>query len=254
MISKKAFLLFLPLILSGCSSSVQIQSSYNDKIVVDGKYEEWGTALRSVDDKNIAAGFANDKNFLYLCLVTSDRNAVRKILMNGLTVWIGSSRGKIGIKYPFRPDPSELREMRMNRPPERSDDQPAIRNILKRQEDLQVINEKELPLYTGNASAGRDFRGMIDVDNNVMVYEMRIPVRNNDISDRIFAVSTDKLEIKYKTGEINREEGMRGTPPGQRTPGERGGMGGNRRGGMRPQMEGADLSPLEFTFDVIIAR
>ena len=243
------------MIISGCSSSVKVQSSYNDKIVIDGKHDDWGTALRTVEEGNIAFGFVNDKDFLYLSMVTSDRNAVRKVLMNGLTVWISSSEGKIGIKYPFRPDPSELRDMRMNRtPPERSNDEPIMRNMLKRNEDLQVVSDKEFPLYTGNAPVGSSFRGIIDVDNSVLVYEMRVPLNHNDITQRVFSGGISSVEIKFVTGEVNRESGMRGTPPGQRTPGERGGMGGNRRGGMGQRMEGIDLSPLEYSFDVIIGR
>ena len=90
-------ILFIPLI-NGCSSAINIQSTSNDKqIVVDGNQQDWGS-LSFIKNENIGFGFRNDKDNLYLCVVTSDRTKIRKIL-SGLTVWLKLIKMKLELNF-----------------------------------------------------------------------------------------------------------------------------------------------------------
>ena len=278
-------ILFIPLI-NGCSSAINIQSTSNDKqIVVDGNQQDWGS-LSFIKNENIGFGFRNDKDNLYLCVVTSDRTKIRKIL-SGLTVWLKTDKDEIGIKFPMKPDFNEMGEMRNSQSEpggisnrdadnvERTNqsDRDARREermklLVSRSRDLQIINTDDLPLYTKRSDEGSDFIGKLGYQNEQLVYELKVPLMNNDISKRIFdnnindvniSFMTDKLEMPNRNSRGGREGGME-PPVGDggfgRGRGD-GGFGGPPPGGGRGERTGMprmDFDALEYNFDVTLSK
>ncbi len=271
-------------IINGCSSSIDIQStSNNNNITIDGNQQDWGS-LNFIKNENIGFGFKNDKDNLYLCVVTSDAPKIRKIL-SGLTVWLKTDKDELGIKFPMKPDFNDITEMRNSSgDPEgignRDDDdgdrtnqsvqdtrrEERMKMMIARNRDLQIINADDLPLYTNKADEGTGFIGKLGYQNGQLVYELKVPLVNNDISKRIFDNSindvnisfmTDKLEMPNRNIRGGREGGME--PPEGGFGGGRGdgGFGGPPPGGGRDDRAGIqrmDFDALEYNFDVKLSK
>jgi hypothetical protein len=76
-------------------------------ITVDGAYTEWsGRLVRIDEERSVALGIANDRENLYLCLVTRDLDVQTLIERLGFTLWIdpqGGTRRQIGLRVaPFQ--------------------------------------------------------------------------------------------------------------------------------------------------------
>ena len=113
-----------------------------------------------------------------------------------------------------------------------------------------------------------DFIGKLGYQNEQLVYELKVPLVNNDISKRIFDNSindvnisfmTDKLEMPIRNSRDRREGGME-PPVGDggfgRGRGD-GGFGGPPPGGGRGERTGMprmDFDALEYNFDVTLSK
>ena len=248
------------LIISSCSSSVQTTSTFNDnQIVVDGSYKDWGTSINYVKDDNIAFGFKNDKDNFYIAIVTADRSKIMKILSGGLTVWISSDKDKIGIEFPLKLDPGELQEIKplQNNPDVPFEGGDRIKALIQKNNQLQIIDKNNQLLYTGSASLGPDFVCKLNYDSNQLVYEIKIPMTNNDIAQKIFSNNLDKIEVSFVTGEIERKEDkenrhsniMTNDEGFQNYPDD-----GNNGMGNRQQRGKMDFKPLEYSFEVTLSK
>ncbi len=248
----RAFI-FLSFIGFGCSGGTEIQSTVNNNdIKIDGSSSDWGTSLNYVKDDNIAFGFKNDNENLYIGIVTSDKTKIMRILSMGLTVWFDAGKDKLGIRFPLRPEPGEMQNVRMQQngeePPESGE---RIKNAIAKRTDLQIINKDELPLYTDRADKGPDFIAKLGYDNDQLVYELKIPLANNKLAERIFNTGTGKVEINFVTGKFEMGN-FPGNKPGGNFGGARphsGNMGGNR-----PPRERMNFEPLDYTFDVKLTK
>lgn len=248
------------LIITSCSSFVQTTSTFNDnQIIVDGSYKDWGTSINYVKDDNIAFGFKNDKENFYIAIVTADRSKIMKILSGGLTVWISSEKDKIGIEFPLKPDPGELQEMKplqnnTNVPFEMGD---RIKALIQKNNQLQIIDKSNQLLYTGSASLGPDFVCKLDYDSNQLVDEIKIPMTNNEIAQKVFGKDLDRIEVSFVTGEIERKEDkenrhsniMTNDEGFQDYPEDR-----NNNMGNRQQRGKLDFNPLEYSFEVTLSK
>ncbi|HEX2960837.1 MAG TPA: hypothetical protein VHO43_03545, partial [Ignavibacteriales bacterium] len=148
---------------TGCSGSSEVESSFNNsQIKIDGSQSDWAGSLKTVKDDNMAYGFKNDGQNLYLCLVTSDASKAMRILTMGLTVWLdpGSSKDVIGVKFPLRPERGEMRDFRMQMPDSTGfrDREKRIESLISMQKELTVTNKDDLPLYTSEIASAKDFQ------------------------------------------------------------------------------------------------
>lgn len=252
-------LLFTITVLSGflffgCSVGTEIQSTYsNNPVNIDGNIDEWGTSLNYLKDDNIAFGFKNNKENIYISIVTADRAKIMKVLTSGLTVWLETGKDKIGIKYPIRPDREDIREMRMDANENNMPDmEKRIISMLAKETDLQVVTEDDLPLFTDLADKGPGFVGKISYKINQLVYELQVPLVNNKIAERVFGEETKDVKISFETGKMERGNFSGGSRPGG---GEMRPRQGGREGGMRPPQGGRpNLEPLEYTFKIILSK
>jgi hypothetical protein len=245
-------------LFNGCSVSTEIQSSFSDgKIVVDGNHQDWGTSISYVKDDNIAFGFKNDKENLYICMVTSDRTKIMKILSTGLTISIKSDNGKIGIKFPVRPEPGEMSDMRMHQPdqegsPETND---RITTFISKFKELQVLDKNDMLIFSQSADLGPGFIAKMGYNMNQFVYEIQIPLINNDLVTSIFSNEIKQVKINFATGEINRDNMKKNKMEGEGESEEMGShQGGNRSMHNHSQGEKMDFKPLDYSFNVILYK
>jgi len=91
-------------LLSTCKKAT-VQSAWNDgSIIIDAVVKDWGSRLVWNEKSQVNLGVTNDAENLYLCLVTSDPDIHRQILINGFIVGIdqkGSKSHHFGIKFPL---------------------------------------------------------------------------------------------------------------------------------------------------------
>ncbi len=253
------------LTLTSCTTVQNVTSSpTNEAVVVDGMRNDWTGNLTQVDDGKVAFGFKNDAQSLYILLVTPDRSSALKILMQGLTLWINSESGEeLGIKYPMKPLPEDLREIRGAGNKKEQPELPDLVSALKRINDqIQVITKDDYPVYTSDASKGKYLRGSFGMNEGQFVIEMQIPLTGDDISQRLFATKPSNVSLKFETGKFEMEgvrpKGGKGNEGGEGRPGG-GGMGRNggkgNHGGTRPGGgERPNLEPLKYSFKVVLGR
>ena len=93
---KYSHALFLIVIISvlnpGCST-LQLNSYYDNRVVIDGLDTEWSNKTRYIEDENILLGIMNDDSFIYVFFASNDDRMKRQIFMRGLTVWFDPGGG-----------------------------------------------------------------------------------------------------------------------------------------------------------------
>ncbi|MCU0652428.1 MAG: hypothetical protein MUC39_05760 [Candidatus Omnitrophica bacterium] len=97
-------LFFICSILSGCGG-VKLSSDWRDhQIVIDGKYTDWGRAESYYNEKaKVGINLLNDKDYLYICLITRNRQIETKLIESGFVAWFdpeGGNKKVFGIRFP----------------------------------------------------------------------------------------------------------------------------------------------------------
>jgi hypothetical protein len=272
MMKKGLWLLFLVGVvhLGGCKN-VEVSSLWLDRpIDIDGSDAEWENAKMYIEEANLSLGLFNDAEYLYVSLVTADRNVERQIMGQGLTVWFDAKGGKnktFGVHFPLGmrgrgPDgrPSgEDREMLPSSgggepeggytPPafDRGDREGGMPSFDRGERIFgRVQTEMEIlgPGKNDRMILPLDGKQGIEVrtghDNDRLVYELKVPLAASDsFAYAVGAVSGKTFSIGFETPEMDRSrmpgrrEGMGG--PGDGFGGPGGGMGipgGGPGGGM----------------------
>lgn len=239
---------------AGCGSQLQLNSHLPDQeIKIDGIVDDWQDALIYIEKKNVSVGLANDEDFLYLCLVSTDRDLQRQIIASGFTLWFdpdGTQKKSFGIKFPVGLMESG---MLMRPAPGMEPDFEAMRENLDR-----ALLEIELILPDQKIKRIRvaDLQGIEVKFGDLaekLIYEIKVPLAQTEWHPFAIGIAAGRqLGIGFETSDIDREamrEKMgRGGFGGGRGGfgGRRGGSGGGRRGGARPQM------PSKFKMWVVV--
>ncbi len=237
--------------LIGCSSSeVILSSAPESKIVVDGNHEDWNGKLKYFEDEQVALGFQNDEENLYLCLVSANKSSVMKMMTLGLTIWFEPANDEqiIGLQYPKKMVGTNMKDMMgKNRNQNNdSDFEVTINTIMQNQGEFLLVDEDEEILYASPIGSNDGFKIKVGVVNNQFVYEAMIPIGNNSQAQMpINIFPNEKFTIEFETGEIDIEEmkknsgigqggggGMQGGEQGMRGNMQSGGRGGSSRMGM----------------------
>lgn len=247
LISKMKYLiiLFCIIMIYGCSSSTKLESTYNNnEIKIDGDQSDWANKIRNVKDEGVAVGFQNDKDNLYVCLVTANRAEMMKILMMGMTVWLKPENENdiIGIRYPLKHEPGEVKEYSkeegQDQPMQRRNTGERITRMLENQTELQILDKDGNVLNTVPVNSSEGYEAKIGYSKEQLVYELKVPVKKNSDQYAFNTGSNDEIKVGFETGNFemdqfrnNREE-MKGTPPeGGERPEGMGGLGGRKGGG-----------------------
>ncbi len=261
------FLLFIVITFAGCGDKEVSSKWRTQNITIDGNDSDWSGSLVFYEDINSLIGVQNDNNYLYLCLVTTDQQLERKILMTGLTIWFDNEdKGdkKFGIRFPVRMknmnngaflpgedqtegrrrDPDDGREgMSGNSRQAGSLEHGKTGDIfLKNQTEIEVIDaHDEATRFPISELKGIELK--MTVKDYRMVYEFKIPIAmKNSYSFAVGAVNGSTISVGLETGfaeakknkdVIDRASGEGGAEP---TSGEGMGNGndyGGESGGMR---------------------
>lgn len=231
-------------ILAGCGSSLKMNSGWRDReIAIDGQQQEWQDAMTFVEKKNVAVGFINDEEYLYVRMTTTNRDIERQLMARGFTIWFDADGGKdkkFGIKFPIG-----MFEMgMMMRGRDRGEDVESMReNFEKSLTDLEIIMPGEKEPMRMRTTEAKGIEVKIGVPQENLVYELKVPLHKDDAHPYAIEAKAGKpIGVGFETAEIdfNKMREQMGRPMGGRRPGGfdgRGGFGG--RGGMmggRPQM------------------
>lgn len=243
--------------IQGCSGGREVSSSVTDnEIVIDGIQTDWNN-LTYIDGENISFGFKNDASNLYLCVITSDRNKIMKMLRGGLTIWLEpeNSDELIGVRYPDKADPSELMKLRRDNTeiPQPPNDDSRIQNMLRMQNELYIVKENNFVLSAFPLKS-ETYKANIDVTDGKFFYELKIPFRsNNDIKGALNSGAGKSVNITFETGEMERMDMRRrmpdgmGEPDDEQMPGNMGERPEGRGFGRIPGMN-MDTSPMKYKF------
>ncbi len=259
-----ALILFISaLLITGCSGSINLVSSPADtKTIVDGDLAEWNN-LTTIKNENLAFGIRNDNNYLYIAMLTGDRSKIMRIMTGGLQVWLDPEDpdNKIGIQYPAKPDPVQMRKAFEERMVREQTGRQGAPDFMASQKNIAILNDDDL-LLEEYPAGGTTYQAKVTMDRERFAYELRIPIGENMKSPvGLKAKPGDKISIEILTGEFIPEGpggGMgpdgAGRPPmdGGRLPiggGGRPGRGMGGQGGGRPEM---DMKPMNYEFNVTL--
>lgn len=261
-----ASILLLLGLLSGCSGEKELLSNWtNQQVKVDGKTSDWQNDLVYLKDNNVALGFKNDNKNLFICLTTNDFTKVFPMLRGGFIIWFEpENNGKtIGIKYPMH-NISNNNEQVPNSNEEiynRQNPGEFINRMLERQNELQILNEDKLPLTDISVENKEGIAAKLGYHSDRFVYELKVPLNDNNYAYKISALPGEKIKIKFETEEPERKNFGGEREGGMRMSGgeggERRGFGGERPEGGRPGMrhgERGSFEPLNFSVEVTLKK
>ena len=215
-------------LVSGCGSTTELSSSWNDnKVVIDGNAGEWTSGLTNLKDTKVFVGVQNDQDYVYVCLTSTDPQFRRQLMGAGLSVWFESEDGKrMGVLYPI----GMMRPEGQPASGEEQEGDPGDREHMFQQalQDLEVLGpgKDDRNLFSTVQVPGIVVK--VGGSQTAVAYELRFPLKKS--SEHPYALgalpgSTVKIDIQ--TGKF----GSGGRQGGEGGEGMRGGGGGRRRGG-----------------------
>ncbi len=203
------FSLALVFLGHGCGDT-ELRSTWNrGNIVVDGNYGDWANdSLVYFDRPSMFIGASNDENHLYLMIRTVDSRAQMKVMRLGITLWVeppGQPEKRWGIHYPVGL-PDHGIPIFGTRAPEEPDSE-----FLRKMEEMTGIMEllgpedgQRVETVPGTPE-GTDYgvRAAIRDTSGVIVYELRLPLRDNSGSVyTALANPGDRIILQLETGDI----------------------------------------------------
>ncbi|HTY11904.1 MAG TPA: hypothetical protein VMF88_12630 [Bacteroidota bacterium] len=209
--------------MAGCGM-IDLKSHWRNRpIVIDGRNTEWGTSLVLLDDKETSIAILNDSDFIYIGLVSTNRNLRNQVARRGMTVWFdveGGKDQKFGVHYPMgfeavRPESEAGSD---------AGSQPSITQSTMPADDLEIEGPGKDDHHPMTFAEAGGIEAKYKIANGVLVYEMKVP-----LSDR----STSPFTVGAKSGAVigvgaetsNAKSSPRPTE-GVAESGGRGGMGG----------------------------
>lgn len=252
-----AIILLYSFMFSGCGTTLELPSRWADKrIAIDGSLREWIDSTAFVEKDGIRCGVMNDKEYLYVCLMSSTPNLGRQLIMRGMTVWFdpnGGEKKTIGVRFPL----GSMRSGVMR--PESGGRTPGTigdRASENRQQRFDEIEQQALQEFEYIGPGPNDRQRVLRIQGQGVefqltarperfIYEMKIPLAYSSqhpyavesYAGSVIGVGFDSsLQERPMAGEGSGENPGGAPPGGGRTGGGggRGGRGGGMPGGSRP--------------------
>lgn len=242
-------LLFLSGMISLNCNNLELESRWrNSDISIDGNHAEWEGVLKYSEEKRATVGIMNDREYLYLCLLSADQQVLMQAMEAGFTVWFqgsGKKEEKLIIRFPLGEAMSHRERFRGGE--NRHDDR--LGEFLREQSEMVITqNDRKVKL------------GLLDLDDyglearigqhmGRLVYEIRVPLHGSEKTPYAINLQPGKpLKVGFELGELKMPDRER-RPRGDFRMG--GGPGGMRGGG--PPGRGRDFErPPEFKFEVSV--
>lgn len=236
-------------ILNGCSSTIQMTSSWNDKtITIDGSDADWGTTLKPIANSPVAVGIRNDGEFLYVCLSTQAPFLQAQILNGGLTVWFdpkGETEETFGIRFPLRGENTPRWNPREPLAANFQFFEPSFQELAllgpeNQQEIFSLLQIKGIKMKMGATEKS-------------LVYELQIPLRSSaEIPHAVGILENQILGIGFQTPEFDSERVQGPSGRASASTGGRRARGGGRAGA---EVAGADRpEPLDLWAKVVLSN
>jgi hypothetical protein len=242
-----AFLSFIMIFLTFTNcSSLRINSDWKkNEINIDGDPKEWENRLGYLEDDNISVGISNDNEFIYICLVTGDRNIISQILGGGLILWFNPENEKekyTGIHYP--------KKIRGYGDPMKDFQGMEEKNMNDRFEMFKYKHNKVELIWPGGEQKtlvplkdNPHVNASIEIVDGLFIYELRAKIKSDSAQHFSIHADTGKvISLGIETSDINSNRpkgdfdspgrGMSGL--GRGMSGEGRGMGGPGGGMGRP--------------------
>jgi hypothetical protein len=227
-------LLYLSVLISGCNN-IEFISNWRDReINIDGYDTEWHGSLLSLEKGKMALGICNDKEYLYICSVVSDREIKRQTMRLGLTVWFDADGGadkSFGINFPIGMQGERLPMIERRESGGSFDEEQLFQQMTG---EMEIIGPEKDERFKTLAPGTNGIEARLSHSDGRLVYELKIPLAINaqhsyaiktytgkeiGIGLEVTAPNMDK--IKERKGK-NGMPGRGGTPPvGMQGGGER---------------------------------
>lgn len=242
----------------GCGSTQELSSSWSsDPVTIDGDASEWGSGLTNIKDTKVYIGVRNDRDFVYVCLTSTDQAFRRQLIGAGLSVWFENPAGvKIGVRYPIGMAGQQLQPV----PDESSEAGEGDRERFGQQflQDLEVLGPGEKDRNLFSVVQVRGISVKLDGTQHTSAYELRVPLQTSP--EHPYAVGATPgalLKVSLATGKFERpQRSSGGEEMDGRGMGRGRGMsnGGRRPGGGMPErgMERRP-EPLDVTLKIHLA-
>lgn len=206
--SKTIFASVALILITASCGSLDINSKWRtQEIKIDGINSEWknGTLIK---DANAVVNFYNDNEFLYLCIISADKDLQNKIMRSGLTIWFdadANSEKYFGIHYPVGFVPGDMPEMpqpgsideEINNPPQ-----------MKIFNELEIVGEKGVVLK--QISSDDNSEGILvkmGQPDGKFFYELRIPlIQSGSIAYSVNADTGKTISVGFETAEDNMDK------------------------------------------------
>ena len=173
------------LFFAGCGGLEMISTERTENIQVDGQYMDWQGAMIPLEKKNVSVGFQHDDQFFYACVVTSDPQVQRSILMRGLVVWLDANQPdsrRLGIKYPLGVMASGVNPGELMRKGYRNiaQNMAYIYEMTLKDLEIRLPDERNFRSLTIRKLAGSGLELATDLKDGELVYEMKIPLQSEE--------------------------------------------------------------------------
>jgi hypothetical protein len=256
---------FILLLLSTCDSPVDVASVWTDsEIANDNDTAQWNNIMHYPDDPQFGIGVRNDARYLYLRMVSWNREVNGEILHRGFTAWFTSpsKKGKrFGIHFPLGmagSAPARHQEIENEKDP--AERKARLMESLQEMELLGPEKDDSIPVKTRVAESFGIGVGMFPSEKN-LVYEMKVPLREDSLCKYAIDIGNDSLlKAAFETtvraveehgvGEGGGEShGMGGGSKGM-------GGGGGRGGGEAHERLVAEDMPSQFkaSFSIMLSQ
>ena len=202
--------LFIPF-LAGCRA-LTLQSEWPETdIAVDGNMAEWQNRITYLNEQQRAAGFMNDAQYLYTCLITYDKSLIRQIRHGGFSIsCIHPELGEKTVKISFiggrkNIPPLHPAENKISSPPS-----PAPEPF----ESIELTGPHDtetaiIPVYRIDTA---QIHYSLSGNSDKLVFEVRMAL-NNDISADSFSLGIVNDTIVTLILETSVPEGHPGGEP-----------------------------------------
>ncbi len=202
-------LLFTAIVyFSGCGTTIPFETIKSPlEIKTDGLAEDWNSLIKFIPDENIAAGFSAAGEDLRICIVTADKEKIRKILMTGFSVSFlpPDSRNKIVIKYPLAKEFPYLKPDFKEEPDFKAAES-RLQKLIESQKELHVYDAEGDLINIHRSTDSGDFSFAIAYQNGLLVYELRLPLGfNNQRATGLRANPGDEIMVTLESGGIRKK-------------------------------------------------
>jgi len=229
-ISKRMLLLALGLGFAGCRTVTTFSTESlapPAPIQIDGRPDDWHGHLFA-EGVRLEIGFLNDRENLYVCLLSKDSLTRAEILTQGLTVWFdpkGGTNRTFGVKFPVGLPPGEQKvSLRPSREGPKLEDLPDTP-----MNEIEILRGKEPPQRLSLADA-KGIEVQVRSATDEIVYELKIPLVSSEQHPFPAGAEPGKtLGVGFESPPLEMTE-MQGRPEGRRPRGTEGGEEGGEEG------------------------